>query len=111
MCGLVHVTSLVELLHMRLVTERRSAMARDLLTDRLCNLTSPLIPPSHGRHKVKVFLQLPCHVKKHVLFQPGSARDKAVVTLGKYLCYVAYAAVLCHLSLRDEATQPLGVSD
>ena len=32
MRGLVHVTSLVELLHMRLVTERRSAMARDLLT-------------------------------------------------------------------------------
>ena len=58
MRGLVHVTSLVELLHMRLVTERQSAMARDLLTDRLYNLTSPLIPPSHGRHKVQVFLQL-----------------------------------------------------
>ena len=54
---------------------------------------------------------VPCHVKKHVLYQPGSARDKAVVTLGKYRCYVAYAAVLCHLSLRDEATQPLGVPD
>ena len=76
MRGLVHVTSLVELLHMRLVTERRSAMARDLLMDRLCNLTSPLTPPSHGRHEDKVFLQLPCHVKKHVLCQPGSAPDK-----------------------------------
>ena len=50
---------------------RATAIARDLLTDRLYNLTSPLTPPSHGRHEVNIFLQLPCHVKKHTLVQPG----------------------------------------
>ena len=95
MRGLVHVTSLVELLHMRLVTERRSAMARDVLTDPPYNLTSPLIPPNHGRHKVKVFLQPPCHVKKHVLCQPGSAHDKVVVPLETRMCVLQRRRMWC----------------
>ena len=63
-CCWTNAKSNRHLLPNRLPRWRATAMARDLLTNRLYNQTSPLTPPSHGRHEVKVFLQLPYHVKK-----------------------------------------------
>jgi len=46
-----------------------------------------------------VMKHVPCHVKKHVLYQPGSARDKAVVTLEIRMCMLDGASGSCNSAL------------
>ena len=65
----------------------------------MCSVSNELRPEASVVARGVVMKHVPCHVKKHVLYQPGSARDMAVVTLEIRMCMLDGASGSCNGAL------------
>ena len=52
----------------------------------MCSVSNELRPEASVVARGVVMKHVPCHVKKHVLVQPGSIADKASITFEVSMC-------------------------